>query len=182
MLQRAGFTTSVTRKSVLLCLCICGAVLLEARTLPSRAAARTPASTTAGTTPTLANFVTTAHKGLCGQILLPLDTRGKLATFLQLEKAKVGVELGVQNGNFAKTILHQWLHNVKYYLVDIWAPLENYLDAANVGQLLTADHPAALLRWCPRIQHMLRGIELTFAFWWQMSWHKIAYTSRPSEP
>lgn len=141
MLQRAGCSTSVTGKSVLLCLCICSAVLLTARSLPARAAPSTPASTStsaAVTTPTFANIVTTARKGLCGQILLPLDTRGKLANFLQSEKAKVGVELGVQNGNFAETILHQWRHNVKYYLVDIWAPLENYLDAANVGTLLTA--------------------------------------------
>ena len=141
MIHQAKFTTWVTAKSVVLCLCLCGAVLLIARTLPTRAAATTIASTS---TPiqtaagTRANIAPTARKGLCGQILLPLDTRGKLATFLESEKAKVGVELGVQNGNFAETILHQWPHNAKYYLVDIWAPLENYIDAANVGTQVTA--------------------------------------------
>ena len=136
--QSATFTKSITTKSVLLCLCLCGAVLLTARTLPRRAAAT--ASTTQTAAGTQASIVPTAHKGLCGQMLLPLDTRGKLATFLQSEKAKIGVELGVQNGNFAETMLHQWSHNVKYYLVDIWAPLENYLDAANVGKQLAAGY------------------------------------------
>lgn len=139
MIHQAGFTTSVTTKSVLLCLCLCGAVLLTARTLPTRAASSTIASTTHVQTAAgiRANVVPTARKGQCGQILLPLDTRGKLATFLESEKAKIGVELGVQNGNFAETILRQWQHNTQYYLIDIWAPLENYLDAANVGTQLT---------------------------------------------
>lgn len=139
MIHQGGFTTSVTAKSVILCVCLCGAVLLTARTLPTRAAPRTVASATHVQTAagTRANVVPTARKGLCGKILLPLDTRGKLATFLESEKAKVGVELGVQNGNFAETILRQWQHNARYYLVDIWAPLENYLDAANVGTQLT---------------------------------------------
>ena len=159
MIHQTGFPTSVTAKSVVICLCLCGAVLLTARALPTRAAA--VASTTQTAAGAHASIVPKARKGLCGNILLPLDTRGKLATFLESEKAKVGVELGVQNGNFAETMLHQWSHNVKYYLIDIWAPLQNYLDAANVGKQLAACHQYdARVTACIAV-YSLRVIELT---------------------
>lgn len=143
MVHQAGFTTSVTAKSVLFCFCICGAVVLTAWTLTPRAAMTTPA-TLSGTT--RQQIVSSFRKGVCEQILLPLDTRGKLATFLESEKARVGVEIGVHAGHFAETILHQWKHNVKYYLIDVWAPLTNYLDSANVGKPLIIT--TALLKHC----------------------------------
>jgi hypothetical protein len=37
---------------------------------------------------------------------------------------KTGVELGVQNGNFAKQNLLNWPSCERYYMVDLWAPLE----------------------------------------------------------
>ena len=43
-----------------------------------------------------------------------------------------GVELGVQRGEFARSILHQWTNCSRYVLVDMWAPLESYYDIANV--------------------------------------------------
>eukprot|EP00798_Chlamydomonas_sp_ICE-L_P007720 gene7720-891_t len=45
---------------------------------------------------------------------------------------KVGVELGVQRGHYANHILHHWPSCEKYYLVDLWAQQENYVDFANV--------------------------------------------------
>jgi hypothetical protein len=48
-------------------------------------------------------------------------------------KLKRGVELGVQEGYFAKDILERWNSAEEYHLVDLWAPQANYEDAANVG-------------------------------------------------
>ena len=69
--------------------------------------------------------------------MLPLVSRIKLANILESEQAHVGVEVGVQRGEFAQTMLQSWSHNTKYYLVDIWEPLDDYLDISNVGKLFT---------------------------------------------
>lgn len=63
-----------------------------------------------------------------------LKSRNDLGKYLQLMGAdfNVGVEIGVQNGLFSKKILDSWTNSKKYFLVDVWAPLKNYDDPANV--------------------------------------------------
>lgn len=63
-----------------------------------------------------------------------LKSRKDLGKYLQLMGTdfNVGVEIGVQNGIFSKRILDSWTNNKKFYLVDVWAPLKNYTDPANV--------------------------------------------------
>jgi len=43
-------------------------------------------------------------------------------------KRDIGIEIGVLKGEFAEQVLRKWTNCKKYVLVDIWAPLENYLD------------------------------------------------------
>ena len=45
-----------------------------------------------------------------------------------------GVELGVLHGSYARDVLQRWPSCIQYVLCDLWAPQENYVDLANVGQ------------------------------------------------
>ena len=56
-----------------------------------------------------------------------------LGRVLQKRKALTGVELGVQRGIFSKNILSQWPNAQQYLLVDLWKPMTNYVDSANVN-------------------------------------------------
>jgi hypothetical protein len=60
------------------------------------------------------------------QYLTPVKTRIDLGLLLQQEGFEVGAELGVQRGHFASETLQRWPRCRRYYLVDIWAPQENY--------------------------------------------------------
>jgi hypothetical protein len=78
--------------------------------------------------------------GVGDDVLLaaPVPTFGlreELGALLELEApGGSGVELGVQRGVFARTTLSGWPSCARYVLVDLWAPLDNYVDQANVGQ------------------------------------------------
>ena len=137
MVNQAALTVSVTPRALLYCFATCLTIVVGAWTLPARpTASAVTAPAARGNSSRSLSLLHSAAAPRCRQVLLPLDTRGKLATILESEQAHVGVEIGVQAGYFAETILRQWSHNTKYYLVDIWAPLTNYVDAANVGKLL----------------------------------------------
>lgn len=60
--------------------------------------------------------------------------RDDLGTILQSEGFTRGLELGVQHGIYAHTILSKWHNCTEYHLVDLWAVQENYEDVANVNQ------------------------------------------------
>uniref|UniRef100_A0A7S1P4D4 Methyltransferase domain-containing protein n=1 Tax=Vitrella brassicaformis TaxID=1169539 RepID=A0A7S1P4D4_9ALVE len=62
-----------------------------------------------------------------------LDTRADLGDVLERENKTVGVELGVQRGEFAAEVLSRWPKCRKYYLVDLWTHQDNYNDTANVA-------------------------------------------------
>ena len=67
--------------------------------------------------------------------LPPMRYRSDLGGLLRrLDLHGPGVELGVQRGIFTETVLRGWQQCSVYVQVDIWAPLENYLDGANVQQ------------------------------------------------
>ena len=57
-----------------------------------------------------------------------------MGTFLEKYRFKSGVEVGVKQGVYSRTILHQWKSCQSYKLVDLWAHQENYKDGANVDQ------------------------------------------------
>lgn len=63
-----------------------------------------------------------------------LKSRNDLGDYLQIMGTdfNVGIEIGVQTANFSKKILDKWSNNRHFYLVDVWAPLINYHDSANV--------------------------------------------------
>merc|ERR1712226_1576322 len=70
-------------------------------------------------------------------MVAPIPTfrfRADLGDILTREGKKIGVELGVQQGLFASTILKRWKTVTEYNLVDIWAFQPNYVDLANVDQ------------------------------------------------
>lgn len=69
----------------------------------------------------------------CGNPINPPKSRDEIGKILEYEGHKIGVELGVQYGNFANRILQDWKSFEKLYLVDIWMQLDNYIDSANVN-------------------------------------------------
>jgi hypothetical protein len=64
--------------------------------------------------------------------MIHLKTREELGTFLEARGAQTGVELGVQHGLFAESILTRWTSAKRYYLVDPWTQQKDYVDIANV--------------------------------------------------
>merc|ERR1711964_858027 len=60
--------------------------------------------------------------------------REDLGLLAENEGFETMIELGVRRGYYAKRVLEKWPSCKKYYAVDIWAPLENYLDLANINQ------------------------------------------------
>ena len=62
-----------------------------------------------------------------------LHRRADIAAMLQAEDMRVGAELGVLHGTFAKETLAQWPAATQYVLVDLWAPQEHYVDLANAA-------------------------------------------------
>jgi hypothetical protein len=60
------------------------------------------------------------------KLLTPIKTRYELGLLLQHEGFEVGAELGVQRGHFASDTLQRWSKCKRFYLVDIWAPQDNY--------------------------------------------------------
>ena len=116
-------------KPLICCLIVCGCIIFgyaqHARRLRSQ--------------PRLEALKLVRDTEKCQQPLPLLDSRDTLGSVLEAEQAQVGIELGVQTGMFAAATLQQWSCNKKYYLVDIWAPMENYLDEANVGRKPVAD-------------------------------------------
>jgi len=88
----------------------------------------------------LGRTIIPANRSACddtGPIPKPIPTfkfRHELGDILTRENFTRGVELGVQTGRFANAILTKWTGCEEYLLVDVWAPLDNYKDAANVDQ------------------------------------------------
>lgn len=72
--------------------------------------------------------VTTLHtqSPVMLKYLTPIKSRIELGLLLQQEGFEVGAELGVQRGHFAAETLQRWPKCRRYYLVDIWAPQDNY--------------------------------------------------------
>ena len=63
-----------------------------------------------------------------------LKTRDELGSLLESLEFHTGVELGVQRGVFAKSMLDQWKSATEYVLVDLWGHQANYEDVANVNE------------------------------------------------
>ena len=83
--------------------------------------------------------------------------REELGALLELEApGGSGVELGVQRGVFARATLSGWPSCARYVLVDLWAPLENYIDQANVGtaeqNAIMAEALAATAPWAGAVE------------------------------
>ena len=64
--------------------------------------------------------------------------KGEIASILQEERLKVGVEVGVFKGGFSRWMLSTWNACVSYYMVDLWAPQDHYrqMDAASLDENL----------------------------------------------
>lgn len=72
-----------------------------------------------------------------------LEDRDAIGRLLEEEEGMTrGIELGVQRGAYAETILGQWTKCKQYTLVDVWGQQENYDDIANVSN----DEQEAILR------------------------------------
>ncbi len=63
-----------------------------------------------------------------------MEVRDRFVELCQERGFKYGVEVGVQNGNFAVDNLKIWTSVQNYYLVDMWQRQENYKDTANVEE------------------------------------------------
>lgn len=85
-------------------------------------------------------------------------SRREIGDILQEEGLKYGVELGVQRGRFAKTILDRWSSAKVYVLVDLWAKQTNYLDLSNKEN---ETHHLYKLETMKRVQHhSARGVKI----------------------
>ncbi|KAL4425800.1 hypothetical protein ABPG75_009816 [Micractinium tetrahymenae] len=87
---------------------------LSAQLLPSRNAPHAPAAS------------------CVNKPLLPIKSRVELGELLEKEGFSTGAELGVQRGEFSKTLLDSWRSCKSYLMVDAWQHQENYNEAANV--------------------------------------------------
>ncbi len=73
----------------------------------------------------------------------PLATRQEIPLLLNSRKLfGAGVEVGVQRGDYSKCILETWRGH-KLYLVDLWRPMDDSLDPANVSLSQNRDNLAA---------------------------------------
>lgn len=63
-----------------------------------------------------------------------IHNRADIGELLKNENKTVGVELGVQRGEFFNEMMSKWQIAQTYVFVDIWAHQENYQDGANVDQ------------------------------------------------
>eukprot|EP00993_Chasmostoma_nieuportense_P002747 NODE_3517_length_953_cov_19.216707_g3365_i0.p1 GENE.NODE_3517_length_953_cov_19.216707_g3365_i0~~NODE_3517_length_953_cov_19.216707_g3365_i0.p1 ORF type:complete len:276 (-),score=69.48 NODE_3517_length_953_cov_19.216707_g3365_i0:126-839(-) len=64
----------------------------------------------------------------------PFKRREGLASLLEQEGLKVGLEIGVQQGVFTAALLDKWVSVERYYCLDAWAHQSNYVDIANHPQ------------------------------------------------
>lgn len=64
-----------------------------------------------------------------------LPTRQDIAVKLDNLHLKVGAEVGVQKGKFARHTLEMWSSCQKYFLIDLWKHQTNYVDVANVDDM-----------------------------------------------
>ena len=62
----------------------------------------------------------------------PIRDRFELGELLRKWNFKIGVELGVQSGRYSHILLETWGQADEFYMVDLWAPLPNYMDSGNV--------------------------------------------------
>ena len=85
-------------------------------------------------TPATKKPLSSSHCTMGGLGVPTFKNRDELGTIAQNEGFTKGLELGVQRGIYAKTILSQWHNCTEYHLVDLWAVQENYEDIANVNQ------------------------------------------------
>lgn len=60
-----------------------------------------------------------------------LPDRNALGDLAQRLGFTTGAELGVLRGELSKTFLDRWPSNVKYYMIDLWAHQDNYVDVNN---------------------------------------------------
>jgi len=63
-----------------------------------------------------------------------IDYKKDIGTLLNNLNYTIGVELGVQKGNYALHTLSRWKKCKRYYAVDLWEHQKNYYDGANVNQ------------------------------------------------
>jgi len=61
-----------------------------------------------------------------------LNSRNEFGTMLESLKFKTMIEIGVQTGKFAYTVLNKWPSFQEYYGIDPWTQQKNYVDGANV--------------------------------------------------
>lgn len=84
-------------------------------------------------------FFTLLSFSLATNTHLPLpipvfETRDSIASILESEGLLIGAELGVLEGEFAKSTLQKWPTCKHYVLVDLWQPLKNYHDKASASK------------------------------------------------
>lgn len=60
-----------------------------------------------------------------------ITTRNNICDLLNTHNYKSGAEIGVQNGDFSKTILSNWGGHLT--LIDCWEHTDNYIDISNVS-------------------------------------------------
>eukprot|EP01006_Ploeotia_vitrea_P065912 TRINITY_DN9401_c0_g1_i2.p1 TRINITY_DN9401_c0_g1~~TRINITY_DN9401_c0_g1_i2.p1 ORF type:complete len:314 (+),score=29.95 TRINITY_DN9401_c0_g1_i2:56-997(+) len=86
----------------------------------------------------------------------PFKKREQLGDLAEREGMKVGLEIGVQEGKFAESMLSKWKSVQTYYCLDAWEHQENYMDVANKEQKVQDSYYEAtqkrLKKFEPKVQ------------------------------
>lgn len=69
-----------------------------------------------------------------------IRTRSDLPAIVSAEGFRTGAELGVQRGEFSRSLLSKWPDVTRFHLVDLWAYQHNYVDLANVDNSTQEDN------------------------------------------
>ena len=69
-----------------------------------------------------------------------LQLREDLGRLLDAEGATAGVEVGVQKGDFSRSLLAHWPGCRSYAMIDLWQKQVDYKDAANVNNRRHLDY------------------------------------------
>lgn len=99
--------------------------------IPNHGTLETATATDSSTTTTSTTTTTTPKSCLPTKGLRPIKNRNELGALLEEFRFTTGVEVGVQRGWNAKTILSRWQSCAEFHLVDLWAHQQNYVDLAN---------------------------------------------------
>lgn len=78
--------------------------------------------------------INSTNSGIIYQQIIPnnINNRSEIGLFLDKQKFKSGIEVGVKRGGYADSLISKWSYCRKYIMIDPWLKQNFYDDYANV--------------------------------------------------